>query len=261
VVTEVYGMSECSGPHAMAVERQDVTMFRLGSCGKTILGASTRLANPDADGNGEVCMGGRHVLMGYLDQEDKTTAAIDDGGWLHSEDIGKVDSDGYLYITGRLKELLITAGGENVAPVPIEDNIKTALPFVSQAVLLGDRLKFLSVLLTLKTDVDKETQEPLDKLMPVTKDWLKKNADLSCETVQDVMKELYEKNNPELLHAVQAGIDAANKKAPSQAQKIQKWVVLPKDFSVPGGELGPTLKLKRQTVYDKYKETISSLYE
>jgi long-chain-fatty-acid--CoA ligase ACSBG len=150
VVTEVYGMSECSGPHAMAVERQDVTMFRLGSCGKTIVGASTRLSNPDVDGNGEVCMGGRHVLMGYLEQLEKTTAAIDDGGWLHSEDIGKIDSDGFLYITGRLKELLITAGGENVAPVPIEDTVKTALPFVSQAVLLGDRLKFLSILLTLK---------------------------------------------------------------------------------------------------------------
>jgi len=179
---------------------------------------------------------------------------------LHSEDIGKIDSDGFLYITGRLKELLITAGGENVAPVPIEDNVKTALPFVSQAVLLGDRLKFLSVLLTLKTDVDKESQEPLDKLLPVTKDWLKKNADCSCETVQDVMKELYDKKNAELIHAVQVGIDAANKKAPSAAQKIQKWVVLPKDFSVPGGELGPTLKLKRQTVYDKYADTISSLY-
>jgi len=257
VVTEVYGMSECSGPHAMAIE----SAFRLGSCGKTILGASTKLANPNADGNGEVCMGGRHVLMGYLQQADKTKGAIDEAGWLHSEDIGKLDSDGYLYITGRLKELLITAGGENVAPVPVEDNVKTALPLVSQGVLLGDRLKFLSILLTLKTDVDKETQEPLDKLLPVTKDWLKKNADCNCETVQDVMNELYEKNNQKLAHAIQEGIDAANKKAPSQAQKIQKWVVLPQDFSTHGGELGPTLKLKRQTVYDKYKDTISSLYD
>jgi len=225
------------------------------------MGATTHLANPDADGNGEVCMGGRHVQMGYLSQPEKTKAAIDDDGWLHSEDIGKLDEDGYLYITGRLKELLITAGGENVAPVPIEDNVKTALPFVSQAVLLGDRLKFLSILLTIKTDVDKETQEPLDKLLPVTKDWLKKNGDCNCETVQDVLSELYEKNNQKLTSAIQEGINAANKKAPSQAQKIQKWVVLPTDFSVPGGELGPTLKLKRQTVYDKYKKTIASLYD
>jgi len=257
----VYGMSECSGPHAMAVERKDVTRFRIGSCGKTIIGASTKLANPDADGNGEVCMGGRHVCMGYLQQAEKTAAAIDKEGWLHSEDIGKIDSDGFLYITGRLKEIIITAGGENVAPVPIEDNLKTALPFVSQAVLLGDRLKFLSVLLTLKTDVDKETQEPLDKLLPVTKDWLKRHADCHCETAQELLQELYEKNNKELAVAIQAGIDAANKKAPSQAQRIQKWVVLPKDFSVPGGELGPTLKLKRQTVYDMYKDTIANLYE
>jgi long-chain-fatty-acid--CoA ligase ACSBG len=179
VVTEVYGMSECSGPHAMAIE----SAFRLGSVGRTIMGATTKLAKPDADGNGEICMGGRHVSMGYLQQPEKTRGAIDEEGWLHSEDIGKIDADGYVFITGRLKELLITAGGENVAPVPVEDNVKTALPIVSQAVLLGDRLKFLSVLLTVKTDVDKETQEPLDKLMPLTKDWIKKNGDCNCETV------------------------------------------------------------------------------
>jgi len=101
----------------------------------------------------------------------------------------------------------------------------------------------------------------LDKLLPITKDWMKKNGDCNCETVQDVLDQLYKKNNEKLVSAIQAGINAANKKAPSQAQKIQKWVLLPKDFSVHCGELGPTLKLKRQIVYERYSSTIASLYD
>lgn len=256
VVTEVYGMSECSGPHCMAIE----TAFRLGSCGKTLPGCMTHIRDPDADGNGEILMGGRHVGMGYLHQPEKTVAAIDAEGWLHSEDIGHVDKDNYLFITGRLKELLITAGGENIAPVPIEDKIKHELPIVSQAVVLGDRLKFLSVLLTLKTEVDKDTQEPFDTLLPYTKDWIQHNGECQVNTVQDVLTELYTKKNQKLLQAFQKGVDRANGKAVSQAQKLQKWHLLPVDFSIPGGELGPTLKLKRQTVYTKYQETIDTLY-
>lgn len=124
--------------------------FRLGSVGKTMVGCRTKIGNPGADGSGEILMGGRHITMGYLNQPEKTKAAVDAEGWLHTEDIGRVDKDGYLFITGRIKEILITAGGENVAPVPIEDRIKAELPTVSQAVVIGDRLKFLSVLLTLK---------------------------------------------------------------------------------------------------------------
>lgn len=147
VVNEAYGMSECSGPHAMATN----SAFRLGSVGKTMVGCTTKISQPDKDGNGEILMGGRHVCMGYLNQEAKTKAAIDDEGWLHSEDIGRVDADGFLFITGRLKDLIITAGGENVPPVPIEDAIKTELQqLVSQCVVVGDKVKFLSTLLTFK---------------------------------------------------------------------------------------------------------------
>jgi len=257
VVTEAYGMSECSGPHCMATGEH----FRLGSVGKTMVGCRTKIGNPDADGCGEVLMGGRHVTMGYLHQPEKTKGALDEEGWLHSEDIGRIDKDGYVFLTGRIKELLITAGGENVAPVPIEDKIKSELPAISQAVVLGDRLKFLSVLLTLKTEVDLNTQEPLDKLVRVSKDWIEKNGDCTVNTVQDVLEELNVKNNQKLRKAIDDGINRVNKRAVSQAQKLQKWVILPNDFSIPGGEFGPTLKLKRQTVYDKYSNYISTLYE
>lgn len=257
VVTEAYGMSECSGPHCMATG----SAYRIGSVGKTMVGCKTKISNPDKDGNGEILMGGRHVCMGYLNQEDKTRAALDDEGFMHSEDIGRLDADGFLFITGRLKEILITAGGENVAPVPIEDTIKGELPLVSQAVVIGDKLRFLSTLLTLKTEVDVNTQEPLDKLTPMCKDWIEKNSGCTVNTLPDVLNELYKKKNKQLIQAIQSGIDRTNARATSQAQKIQKWVILPMDFSIPGGELGPTLKLKRSVVYEKYSETIADMYK
>lgn len=145
---EIYGMSESSGPHTSGVD----TAFNLGSAGRSIPGAETVIDKPDAEGNGEVCMRGRNVAMGYLLKEETTDETIDDQGWLHSGDIGKLD-DGYLFITGRLKELIITAGGENIPPVMVEDQLKSELPCISNAMLIGDKRKFLSILLTLKVSL------------------------------------------------------------------------------------------------------------
>lgn len=102
------------------------------------------------DGVGEICLWGRHVFMGYLESEDATVEAIDEEGWLHSGDLGRMDNQGFLFITGRIKEIIITAGGENVAPIPIENLVKEKIPIISNAMLVGDKAKFLSVLLTLK---------------------------------------------------------------------------------------------------------------
>lgn len=145
-LTEIYGMSESTGPHTICLPK----MFKVGSVGQTVPGCYTQIMNPDKEGNGEICMGGRNVCMGYLLMEDKTHEAIDNDGWLHSGDIGKLDRDGFLYITGRIKELIITAGGENIPPVFIEDSLKAELPCISNAMLIGDKRKFLSILLTMK---------------------------------------------------------------------------------------------------------------
>ncbi|XP_063869884.1 long-chain-fatty-acid--CoA ligase ACSBG2-like isoform X4 [Scylla paramamosain] len=251
-LTEIYGMSESTGPHTIGLEKA----FKIGSVGRTVPGCYTKLDKPDMEGNGEVCMGGRHVSMGYLRMEEKTHEAIDDEGWLHSGDIGRLDSDGFLFITGRIKELIITAGGENIAPVLLEDNLKAELPCLSNSMLIGDKRKFLSVLLTIKTNMNLDTGEPMDSLTPACIDWCR-SVGSSAKTLQDILVG----PDANVMRAIQEGIDRANKLAPSNAQKIQKWTILPRDFSVPGGELGPTMKLKRPVVVQKYCETIERFYE
>ena len=146
VILDVYGMSECSGAHTLCTNDG----FRLGSVGRTLKGFVTKLDNMDSTGEGEICMGGRHVFMGYLHDAEKTKEAKDENNWLHSGDLGKMDEDKFLYVTGRIKELVITAGGENIPPVHIEHLVKKECPGISNAMLIGDRRKYLTMLVTLK---------------------------------------------------------------------------------------------------------------
>lgn len=248
---EVYGMSECSGPHTVC----SLDRFRTSSVGTEIPGVQTKLADKDEEGNGEVRMYGRHVFMGYLDEEEKTKETFDEELYLMSGDIGKKDKDGFLFITGRKKELIITAGGENIAPVPIEDTVKECLPCVSNCILIGDKRKFLSMLITLKVDVNMDTLEPTDNLTAVTVDWVKAQGS-GATKVSDIL----DHKDAIVLKAIQKGIDKANERAISRAQKIQKWSLLPRDFSIPGGELGPTMKLRRPIVHKMYAKTIDAFY-
>lgn len=231
---EVYGMSESSGPHTLS----KTDKFCATSVGVTAPGFCTKLNNPDADGNGEVCMWSRNVFMGYLNDEKNTKESINPEGWLMSGDVGKEDSNGFIYITGRIKEILITAGGENVAPVPIEDHVKEALPCLSNAMLIGDKRKFLSILLTLKCELDEEG-EPLDKLTPAAMEWLQENAGCGPEVTNVTQVcQLAEDATSPLSKAISAGLDRANQASVSRASRVQKWKILPKDFTLPGGELG-----------------------
>lgn len=253
-ILSAYGMSENAGPHCF--ERVDE--FRIGGVGKEVTGCITKLAEadtPEKDGSGEVCMWGRHVFMGYLNNDEKTADAIDDQGWLRTGDIGKKDEDGFLFITGRIKELLITAGGENVAPVPMEDNVKEELPIISNCMLIGDKMKFLSMLITLKVEIDIETGQPSDTLTAEAREWCR-YVGSSATTVSEVVSQ----RQSELFKAIQTGIDKANERAISRASKVQKWSILPRDFSIPGGELGPTLKLRRPIVVKMYDKTIKAFY-
>ncbi|KAG5834617.1 hypothetical protein ANANG_G00263350 [Anguilla anguilla] len=247
---ELYGMSESTGPHTVSWHSAN----RIMSCGKEVVGCSTKLDKPDEDGIGELCFWGRHVFMGYLNMREQTETALDQEGWLHSGDLGKHDKDGFLFVTGRIKELIITAGGENIPPVPIEDAVKEELPIVSNAMLVGDKRKFLSLLLTLKCNID-DSGEPTDELAPETVEFCKQRG----FTVVHI-SDLTVKIPPAISKAIQEGIERVNIRATSNAQKIQKWTILKRDFSICGGELGPTMKLKRPIVHKMYKEEIERFY-
>uniref|UniRef100_A0A4W3KC00 Long-chain-fatty-acid--CoA ligase ACSBG2 n=1 Tax=Callorhinchus milii TaxID=7868 RepID=A0A4W3KC00_CALMI len=251
-VYELYGMSESSGPHTISVPES----CRLSSCGKVMPGCKTLIYKPDSDSCGEICFWGRHVFMGYLNMEDKTEESIDEEGWLHSGDLGKHDEDGFLYITGRIKELIITAGGENIPPVPIEDAIKEQISVISNAMVIGDKRKFLSVLLTLKCNVNSDTGDPLDDLTPEVTQFCKRIGSKATK-----VSEILASKDRDVFNAIQEGINRVNEKATSNAQRIQKWIILEKDFSIPGGELGPTMKLKRPVIMKMYPDQIDDFYK
>ncbi|XP_077730799.1 long-chain-fatty-acid--CoA ligase ACSBG1 isoform X1 [Canis aureus] len=246
-----YGLSETSGPHFMSSPYN----YRLYSSGKVVPGCLAKVVNEDSEGVGEICLWGRTIFMGYLNMEDKTREAIDAEGWLHTGDTGRLDADGFLYITGRLKELIITAGGENVPPVPIEEAVKTELPIISNAMLIGDQRKFLSMLLTLKCTLDPDTSDPTDNLTEQAMEFCQRVGS-KATTVSEIVGT----KDEAVYQAIEQGIQRVNKNAAARPYHIQKWAILQKDFSISGGELGPTMKLKRLTVLDKYKDIIDSFY-
>jgi len=255
-ILEIYGMSECTGPQTVNRPGKHKT----GSAGPAMPGTELKIADPDKDGNGEICYRGRHIFMGYMHNDKATAETIDDDGWLHSGDVGKVDAEGFLYITGRIKELIITAGGENIPPVLIEDEIKKELPDVLANVMaVGDRKKFLSAVFTLKLANNPNAAQgeyPFsNELAPEAIKALTKAGIEGVTTLEQA------RASEAVLKYLQTGLDRANKRAISNAQKIQKFFVAPQDFSIEGNELTPTLKLKRRIVVEKYKDDIEKMYD
>jgi long-subunit acyl-CoA synthetase (AMP-forming) len=226
---EVYGMSECTGPATYSPPDN----YRTGKAGIVIPGAELKIAE-----DGEVCMRGKHVFRGYLKDPEATRAAIDDEGWLHSGDIGTIDAQGFLQITDRKKDLLITAGGENIAPQVIEGLLK-GIPGVAHAVVLGDRQKYLAALLTL----DPERVPELAKTLGSPARSVSQAA--TCPLFRSHMA---------------AAIEATNQSL-ARVQTIKKFEILPTEFGIPGGELTPTMKLRRKVIGEKYKKEIAALYD
>lgn len=243
-IYEFFGQSESSGPQSCCMR----SVWKVGSCGQTINGAETRVV----DGSEELVFRGRNVMMGYFKSEKQTKETIDEDGWLHSGDSGKIDADGFMHITGRIKELIITAGGENIPPIIIEDIIKEELPLLSNVMVVGDRRKFLSALLTLRVTIDSEgnpTEKLDERALAVMKE-----VGSTAKTVAEA------KADAKVQACINAGIKRSNARSTSRAHNISKFEVLDRDFSVDGGELTPTMKLKRKVVLEKYETIVEKIY-
>jgi long-chain-fatty-acid--CoA ligase ACSBG len=249
-ILELYGMSETCGPATMSAAFR----FKFGACGFRLQGCELKLDHVegrDKEGEGEICFRGRHVMMGYLYNEAKTAETIDKEGWLHSGDVGSIDDEGMLRITGRIKELIIGAGGENIAPVPIEDAIKSRCPGIANIVMVGDKRKYNVALVSVKCTLNLETGEPTDQLAGEALEVNPGLKTVSEAIVDDTWKQY-----------IEAGIAQynASPQCPSNAQKIQKFCFMPADLSIPGGELTGTMKMKRDFIAQKYATLIESMY-
>jgi long-chain-fatty-acid--CoA ligase ACSBG len=252
-ILELFGQSECSGPHAT----NSPSAWKIGTVGRPLPGTVTK-TDPD---NGELIYSGRHIFAGYLKMDDKTKETIDPDGFLHSGDVVTIDdclqdgkpNTGFIRITGRIKELIITAGGENIPPVLIEDQMKQAMPALSNCMVIGDKRKFLSILLCLQVEVGDDAV-PTNKLTGVALETSKKIGSTATTATEAKTCEKWKKYFDE-------GVAVANKNATSRAQNVGKWTLLDSDFSEPGGELTPTLKLKRNIAAEKYTTVIEAMYK
>jgi long-chain-fatty-acid--CoA ligase ACSBG len=222
-------MSEATGP----VLFNSQGSWKAGTSGIPIAGIEIKLHEQDGNGEGELCYRGRNVMMGYHRKQDTTLESLDSEGWFRSGDLAVVDKDGFYTITGRRKELLITSGGENIAPVPIEDSIKRELPFISNVIVVGDHRNFLTCLLTLKCEIDVETAEPTDILTSEAIKLLAAKGSTATK-VSDVV----DNQDKAVFTAIEEGLERANANAVSNAATVKKWSLLDVDFSESGGELG-----------------------
>lgn len=245
-IDEIYGMTENT---AVALMCNGLNQ-RIGSIGVPVVPHSVKLM----EGTDEICTRHRATMMGYMYEPDRTRSEFDVDGWLHSGDIGARDEDGFYKIVGRIKELIITAGGENIPPVPIETALKELLPCVSNAVVIGDGQKMLVCLFTPKLALNVSAEGPM---WQTDLAWESKALDAGAATGADASASEVWKAE------LSKGIERYNKeKAVSRAQHIRKWALLPMDFvwGTPDAELTPTQKLKRDVVHKKYASAIRQLY-
>ena len=228
-VLEGYGLTETSA--AAIVNRP--SRNKIGTVGLPIPGTSVRIAE-----DGEILIGGQLVFRGYWRNEAATAEALDADGWLRTGDIGALDDEGFLSVTGRKKELIVTAGGKNVAPAVLEDRLR-AHPLISQTMVVGDHRPFIACLITLDPEALEFFKKQHGKPADATVSDLAQDAELQAE--------------------IQAAVDDANR-AVSRAESIRKFTILSSDFTEASGHLTPSLKVKRSVVSKDYATEIAALY-
>ncbi|RVX39374.1 long-chain acyl-CoA synthetase [Nonomuraea polychroma] len=219
-VFEGYGLTETSAPCSVNMPGAN----KIGTVGKPLPGVTLRIAD-----DGEILAKGRHVFPGYWKNDEATAEVIDADGWFHTGDVGELDADGYLRITGRKKEILVTAAGKNVAPGPLEDALR-AHPLISQAMIIGDGRPFVAALVTLDPEA-----------VPAGSSVSELRAD------------------PKVQADIQTAVDRANLSV-SKAEQIKKFLILDRDITEDSGHLTPTLKVKRGLVMRDFAKEIDELY-
>ena len=227
-ILEGYGLTETTAGATLNLSSEQ----RVGSVGKPLPGTTIKIAD-----DGEVLIKGAIVMHGYWQNPAANTEALDSDGYFRTGDLGKLDENGFLYIVGRKKELLVTAGGKNVAPAVLEDRLR-AHPLVSQCMVVGDNKPFIAALITLDPDA--------------VKAWATTNKKASTN-VADLV------NDPALIEVVQTAVDEANK-AVSRAESIRKFTILPIDFTIAGGQLTAKLSIKRHVINEEFKTEIEALF-
>ncbi|MDQ1516145.1 MAG: long-chain acyl-CoA synthetase [Actinomycetota bacterium] len=222
-IYEVYGQSEDCGPTTFNVPGRT----KFGTVGPPFPGVEVKIA-----GDGEIIVRGRNVFAGYLKDPETTAEALADG-WLRTGDLGEFDADGFLTITGRKKDIIITAGGKNVAPKLLEGGLRNH-PLVSEAVVVGDRRRFLSALISLDAEAAAHFQKERNLLGPP-------------------------EQSEEIRAEIQGTVDAVNSEM-SRVEQIKRFTILPRELSIAEGELTPTLKVKRNVVTAHFEAEIEAMY-
>jgi long-chain acyl-CoA synthetase len=227
LVLEGWGMTETSTAATVATPED----FKIGTVGRPFPGVELKIAD-----DGEILVKGPNIFQGYHKNPEATAETLVDG-WLHTGDIGELDADGYLKITGRKKDIIITAGGKNITPANLEAEIKQS-PLVSQCVVIGDRRPYLVALVTLDAEEAEKFAADRDEATDA--------ASLAA--------------NPAIREAIEKHVDEINEKF-ARVEQVKKISILPHDLSQEGGELTPTLKVKRNVVAEKYRSEIEDLYQ
>jgi long-chain acyl-CoA synthetase len=229
LVLEGYGLTENAG--AANVNRPD--RYRFGTVGPPIPGVEERIA-PD----GEILIRGRNVMAGYYNQPDDTSGILDADGWLHTGDIGRLEHDGFLKVTDRKKDIIVTSGGKNVAPQNIEKLLRTSR-YIDQAMVCGDGRKYLTALVSLDAEQIQRFAEaeglPFDR-----------TAELLV--------------HPKIRHLIEEEIEERNRQL-AGFETIRRFTILPEPLSLDAGEITPTLKVRRREVEERYRDLIEAMYQ
>jgi long-chain acyl-CoA synthetase len=228
-ILEGYGLTETTAGATLNLTKN----IKVGSVGRPIPGTTIKIAD-----DGEVLIKGPIVMQGYWKNEAANSEVFSGERWFHSGDLGKLDDEGFLYIVGRKKELIVTAGGKNVAPAVLEDRLR-AHPLISQCMVVGDNQPFIASLITIDQDA--------------LKTWVTANKKDGA-SLADLA------NDPDLISVIQTAVDEANK-AVSKAESIRKFTILPTDFTIAGGQLTAKLSLKRHVIGKEFAAEIAALFE